>query len=57
MELRPHQTLAIQKTRESFASGKKHICLCCSVASGKTLIAKNIIDCIKNSDCISKGEN
>ena len=44
MELRPHQSLAIQKTRESFASGKKHICLCCSVASGKTLIAKNIID-------------
>ena len=44
MELRPHQTLAIQKTRESFANGKKHICLCCSVASGKTLIAKNIID-------------
>ena len=23
MELRPHQTLAIQKTRESFANGKK----------------------------------
>lgn len=44
MKLRPHQEIAIDKTRESFAKGNRHICLCCSVASGKTLIAKNIID-------------
>jgi len=44
MELRPHQKLGIDKARESFINGNKHICLCACVASGKTLIAKTIIE-------------
>ena len=52
MKLRPHQERAITLTRESFKKGHKHICLACCVASGKTLIAKNIID-----SALSKGRS
>lgn len=50
-KLRPHQQTAINKARESFLNGNKHICLCACVASGKTLVAKTIID-----SAIAKGK-
>jgi len=44
MKLRNHQEKALKLARESFAKGNNHICLCACVASGKTLIAKTMIE-------------
>lgn len=51
LSLRPYQQQIINDSREAFKSGAKNIALTCSVGSGKSLIAKEILTLAKGKKC------
>lgn len=51
LKLRKYQQQIITDSREAFKSGAKNIALTCSVGSGKSLIAKEILTLAKGKKC------
>lgn len=47
LELRPYQSNSITLARESFAKGNKDICLCLATGSGKSIIARKIVEAFR----------
>ena len=45
--LRPYQEKSIALSRKSFAKGNKEICLCLATGSGKSIIARKIVEAFR----------
>ena len=46
-QLRPYQNNSINLARQSFAKGNKDICLCLATGSGKSIIARKIVEAFR----------